>query len=434
MHGIFSFSSIQHVCAHSHMNSSNFGEHDACLTFCVFYLFENFYTFFSPFFKLFLFVGFALTGDGCHLREITEIAWLMALVFAEANFTSRRCGIVDREMRGDESTDDFYLPVEFLDDTQAFSFSPRKEDGPYEAHATDCIYPGSIAFTRVGITLSLVITPHRNCVSEGTKIDDPASREVVVFSDIIDVVTGFCRWVSASTQQTLWYSLELLGGAHCVIFRPDDTRVAPPHVGNDTGGEMAVEGTLPLWVRRITAATEKHVETVLWPGTDDDTAMEVNDTPRSTFSWRRLQVVDTMEQVGSSKGVLTRNMGTDAAEWDWQRQNCFYDAFSAHISLMREETMAWEDILLKWASSLVHITTSLLPTAIAAESSGSTTIAQTSLSLRGLTATQDESQVNGEYGMDITNEVMQLLAEEEKVARMKFAKYSAAVRKGGRGK
>ncbi|KAF8279470.1 hypothetical protein TcBrA4_0102770 [Trypanosoma cruzi] len=358
----------------------------------------------------------------------------MALVIAGANFPPMRCGIVGRERRGDESADDLYLPVEFLDDTQTVSSSPRKEDGPCETHVTDCICPGSIVFTRVGITLSLVITPHRNRVSEGTKIDDTVPREVVVFSDIIDVVTGFCRWVSASTQQTLWYSLELLGGAHCVIFRPDETRVAPPHVGNDTGGEMALEGTLPLWVRRITAATEKHVETVYWSGNDDDTAMEFNDTPRSTFSWRRLQVVDTNGQVGSSKGVLKRNMGIDAVEWEVQRQNCFYDAFSAHMSLLREETMAWEDILLKWASPLVRMTTSLLPAAIAAESLGSATIAQTSLSLRGLTARQDESQVGGEYGMDITNEVVQLLAEEEKVARMKFAKYTAAVRKGGCGK
>ncbi|ESL05668.1 hypothetical protein TRSC58_06674 [Trypanosoma rangeli SC58] len=334
--------------------------------------------------------------------------------------------------RGDgASADDLHLLVEFLDATPPFSLLPRQDDGPRRTSVNDCLCLGSITVTRTEIIFSLIFGAQDGGECGQTACDDTARLEVVVFSDVIEAATGFGRWVSATSRRTLWYSLELRGGAHCVVFRLDGTRFASPHVSDVSNTDTTVEEVIPPWVRRVTAATGLPVETGLWPSGEGDGAKEV-DMPRSTFAWRRLQAAGPTRGVGGSRSVHETKMGPDAVEWAMQRQNFLYEALSAHVSLMYEEHQAREDILLSWASLLIRLVSSL--STAAANARLRTNIAQTSLSLRGQTAAaQAETEVRGKNGIDIAYEVAQLLAEEETVARMKFEKYAATVWRGDSG-
>ncbi|RNE97660.1 hypothetical protein TraAM80_09203 [Trypanosoma rangeli] len=327
--------------------------------------------------------------------------------------------------------DDLHLPVVFLDATHPFSLLPRQEDGPCQASVTNYLCLGSITVTRTGIIFSLVLGAQDGCECGPTACDDTAMLEVVVFSDVIEAVTGFRRWVSATSRCTLCYSLELLGRAHCVVFRVDGIRFASPHVSDVSNTDTTVEEVVPPWVRRVTAATGLPVETGLWTCSEGDGAREV-DMPHSTFAWRRLQAAGTMRGVGGSRSVQETKMGPDAVEWAMRQQNLLYEALSEHVFLMHEEHQAREDILLSWASLPIRLVSSL--STAAAKARLGTNIAQTSLSLRGRVATvQAETEVRGKDGIGIADEVAQLLAEEETVARMKFEKYAATVRRGGSG-
>ncbi|RNF27308.1 uncharacterized protein Tco025E_00500 [Trypanosoma conorhini] len=328
--------------------------------------------------------------------------------------------------------DDLHLPVEFLDAAHPFPPAPRQDDGPYQPPAIDRLYSGSLTVTRTRIVISLLPDEHDGRGRGPTPCAEAGAREAVVFSDVVEAVTGLVRWVSATSRRTLWYSLELLGGAHCVVFRPDGTRVAPPHGSEGAHTEAGTAEALPPWVRRVAAATGQPVEVGLWPGGEGGSANDFDGLPRSTFAWGPLQKLGATGREGGSRSVEETTMGPDGVGWERQRHDCLYEALSAHVSLMREEHLDREDILLRWAAPLVRLALSPFLSTAEAKARVGTNIAQTSLSLRGAPASA-ETEVRDEGGISIADEVVQLLAEEEAVARMKFEKYAVAVRKGGSG-
>ncbi|KEG14323.1 hypothetical protein DQ04_00521080 [Trypanosoma grayi] len=376
-----------------------------------------------------------------------------------------------RRLNGSGDAGVLRIPVVLFSNTHFF-FPPP----PLHPHNSDQTgdgkdrYHGSIVFTSTMIVVKIAVNTcneENNTNNRNLSSDDGTVREVAAFTDSVDAVTGFHMWVSDAPRHTLFYRLELLGGAHSVFFQIDEARVgSPPLCTADNTGDVAAEGLVPWWAHRVEEFIGQNIDTCVLPRENDNNSRDPSDMSfeGSTIDWGGL-LASAVEQLNSAKGSAcccaeAQNVcgwslpvmyvsalpppptppavvGTESpiatiaknsvAEWEAQRLNCTQAAFTARIALIHDEYVKREDLLLQWMSEF-------LPAEVGVRKGVNSGIAAASLSLRGQASVEENQHECGGDGLGITDEVMQLLAEEENVARMKLVKYTASVQQGSHGR
>ncbi|ORC88240.1 uncharacterized protein TM35_000171120 [Trypanosoma theileri] len=342
----------------------------------------------------------------------------------------------------DESKDPYllYLPVVFYRQLHNFSsLSSHQLQNSSQEHDMNHLYSGSIVFTHANIFLTLTFLPddiHSHSSCDGKFRDtDKTTIEVIVFSDIIEAVTGFRRYLTdkADNNECCCYMLELMGGVYSIFFNRDETQLVRPYSSHNTlnekqnDGNVTVENIVPEWVHRVEELIgEECIElTTRHPSNsncsddhhyDDEHPLGVEHT---TISWETLR-----ENVRTQLSSTLSTNAADLVELEAQRQCHLNNALAAYISLIHEEHAEMETILLQWISTSIQI-----KTATGVPKLPKVNLASTSLSLRRHMDELDDSYSFDGRSANITDEVMMLLAEEEMVARMKLEKYTATTQK-----
>lgn len=315
-------------------------------------------------------------------------------ILSWGNVSANVEGVSCPELSGNVGEDALYLPVEFLDDMRLFCLPPQQQKLFCDPRDTKLLHPGSVLLTGARILLALAFDPTDGggC---GLTNGATAAQEAVVFSDVADAVTTLRRWISDASGRTLCYQLELLGGAHNIIFRPDETRVVSFYGAHGESGATVGE-VLLRWARGVEEFIGQSIETVTWAGGSGDGFDGVG---FSSLSWGRLREGAAGRRGRSSPLPNQTNMSS-----------------ATHLSLIPDDGLARRDIFLVRTLTTTRAAAAPSPADVSEKPAGAG-VATPPWSWRDLLTSWEDIPAH-ETGT--AEEVVRLLEEEEALARMEL--------------